>query len=653
VESLIRDGLGLFLIAVGSMCVLLSCVLFWREKKQPVASSAGSQVPEPSCETQLIPLHQVTWKRQRFVRKAMRELRDLGFVKIGAYFAKDLGDTQMGVLAHCQEGCAAVIYEQLEQGSWFDLIVRYADGSLLTVTNSKRNEKKLPSLVNQRVISKGSTVCELYALLKNELEQTQFKRVESFTADTFQEVFEEAYRIEMAWQKVNRVSALERQESLIPARSEKADARCAPLFLAIEARDLEGLKTLLAHDPPLEGRDQRSRTPLIAAVATDRIELVTAVLEAGANPNELAAATLRDSGLGRDALIQVNHELLGSKLRMFSGPLQSVMSGLSGDVSHTRYTTPLIAAIEVGSPVIVQKLLAEGADVHGGGVTAPLATAAGEGDEHVVELLLEAGADLEQANQEGLTPLMLACRAGYSECVNRLVAAGADVNAVNAEGLSALLCAAEVGERSIAATLAPLVKEEIRSVAENSTAGWGLGDLEKDTRRETIRRMLDAAAKGKLSVVKKLLAQGLSPDASEETDEALRVTPLMVATQYGHIYVMQVLIEAGANIHLVAEGQSVLQRALVPLFMTPERQRAGIRLLVEAGAEVNEVDREGRTPLLYAIAEGEKNVDAVRELLALGADLNVTDARGRGPLDLTQENKDSEMIRLIQSHQAR
>lgn len=646
-ESFIQDGSGWFLIALGSTSVLLSCFLFWRAEKQ---SAAASRPAEASSETQLIPLHQVVWKRERFVRKAMHQLRDLGFVKIGAYLAKDLGDTQMGVLAHPQEGCSAVIYEQSEQGSWFDLIVRYEDGSQLTVTNSKRNEKEFPSLVNRRVVSKNMTAGELFALLKRELEQTRFKCVEPLTADRFQEVFEEAYRVEMDWQRVNEVSALQHKESLIPPRNEAADARCAPVFLAIEARDLEGLKTLLAQDPRMDGRDQRSRTPLIAAVATDKIEWVTAVLEAGADPNELAAATLRDAGLGRDALDQVNHELLGSKLRVFSGSLQSVMSGLSGDISHTRYTTPLIAAIEEGSPVIVRELLAEGADVQGSGVTAPLAVAAVEGDEQVLELLLAAGAGLEQANEEGMTPLMLACRAGYSDCVLRLIDAGADVNAVNAEGVSALLCAAEAGHRSVAATLAPLVREEIRSVAENNTAGWGLGNRDEDARRELIRRMLDAAAKGKRPVVEKLLNQGLSPDASEETDEALRVTPLMVATQYGHLDVMKVLIKAGANIHLVAEGQSVLQRALVPLFMTQQRQRAGIRLLVEAGARLDEADEEGRTPLLYAIAEGEKNVDAVRELLSLGAQLDVADACGRRALDLAQENKDSEMIRLIQSH---
>jgi len=649
VESLSQDWLAWVLIALGSASMLSSCVLFWRDRKLPAKSLAKD---ESACETELIPLRQVKWKRERFVRKAMRELRNMGFVKIGAYLAKDLGDTQMGVLAHPQEGCSAVIYEQSELGSWFDLIARYEDGSLLTVTNSKRNAKELPSLVNRRVASKGTTVGELYAVLQHELKQTRFKQVAALTADTFQEVFEEAYRIEMAWQKVKRVNSLERQRCLLPARNEEADARCAPLFLLIEAGDVESLKSLLAHDPRVDGRDQRSRTPLIAAIATGKIELAMAVLEAGADPNELAAATLRDSGLSSDVLAEINQELLGSKLRVFSGPLQSVMSGLSGDVSHHRYTSPLIAAIEAGSPAIVHELITGGADVHGAGVTMPLAIAAEEGDEQVVELLLDAGANLEQTNEEELTPLMLACRAGYAGVMKRLVSAGADVNAVNAEGVSALLCAAEAGERSIAAHLAPLVKEEIRSVAESTTAGWGLGDLEEDKHREMIRRMLDAAAKGKRPVVEKLLAQRFSPDASEEPDEALRVTPLMVATQYGHIDVMKVLIHGGADIHLVAEGQSVLQRALVPLFTAPERQRAAIRLLVAAGADVNAVDRDGRTPLLYAIAEGENNVQAVRELIVLGSRLTVVDARGRSPLDLARENKDPEMIQLIHSRQA-
>lgn len=646
--------MGWFLIAFGSLSILLSTLLFWKSKKNRAATGEQIQNAQPVSETQLIPLHEVKWKRDRFVRKAMRELRALGFVKIGAYLAKDLGDTQMGVLAHPKEGCSAVIYQQPGLGSWFDLIVRYDDGSLLTVTNSKRNEKELPSLVNRRVTSKGTTVGELYEVLHHELEQTKFKRVDALTADTFQEVFEEAYGIEMAWQKVKRVSALERQESLLPERSEPGDARCAPLFLAIEAGDLAGLTHLLTDDLLLNGRDQRGRTLLIAAVSTAKMELVTAVLEAGADPNELAAGTLRDANLGQEALVQVNQELMGSKLRVFSGPLQSVMSGLSGDVTHTRYTTALVAAIEAGSPFIVHELLSAGADVTGGGVTMPLAIAANEGDEQVVGLLLDAGADREQLNEEELTPLMLACRAGYSGIVKRLIDVGANVNAVNPEGVSALLCAAEAGERGIAAMLAPMVNVEIRYFAENSTAGWGLGDSsDVDASRELIRRILDAATKGKRPVVEKLLAQGLHPDASEELDAGLRVTALMVATQYGQIDVMKVLIGAGANIHLVAEGQSVLQRALVPLFMTPEHQRAAIRLLVGAGIELNECDAEGRTPLLYAIAEGEKNVVAVKELLAQGARLNVADASGRSPLELAREGKDSEMIQLIQSHQAR
>jgi uncharacterized protein len=92
--------------------------------------------------------------------------------------------------------------------------------------------------------------------------------------------------------------------------------------------------------------------------------------------------------------------------------------------------TPLHIASRVGSAGVVRALLGAGADPHAatsaGGDT-PLHHAAGAGAVAVVELLIDAGAEVDVRETMWLqTPLMFAAAAGHAGVVGALVAAGAD-----------------------------------------------------------------------------------------------------------------------------------------------------------------------------------------------------------------------------------
>lgn len=94
-------------------------------------------------------------------------------------------------------------------------------------------------------------------------------------------------------------------------------------------------------------------------------------------------------------------------------------------------------------------------------------------------------------------------------------------------------------------------------------------------------------------------------------------TALIPASERGHLETVRTLIDAGVDIdHVNKLGWTALLEAII-LGDGGERHQRIVELLVKAGANVNLADNDGMTPLQHARASGYREIEAT--LLAAGA----------------------------------
>lgn len=120
----------------------------------------------------------------------------------------------------------------------------------------------------------------------------------------------------------------------------------------------------------------------------------------------------------------------------------------------------------------------------------------------------------------------------------------------------------------------------------------------------------DAAARGDLAEVKRLLQKGANPNEAARNEA---VTPLSLASANGNAAVIQALLAAGADPNAArTDGATALMTAAASGSVDAVRQ------LLEHGAKINAKESHGQTALIFAA--GRDRADAIRFLVARGAD---------------------------------
>lgn len=191
--------------------------------------------------------------------------------------------------------------------------------------------------------------------------------------------------------------------------------------------------------------------------------------------------------------------------------------------------------------------------------------------------------------------------------------------------------------------------------------------------------LIDAARVGNASVVNRLLKAGVNSNARDHRDIPSDVTPLMRASEGGHIETVRLLLKAGADVSLRDRGMAGIESGLGTALQyainygheeiaelllchgaSASRKAAGetplaqaayrgllrtVTLLLHHDANPNARGDMRRMPLHNAASEG--HIHIAKVLLTAGARVNEQDELGQTPFFLASSRSDPQLVDLL------
>lgn len=147
--------------------------------------------------------------------------------------------------------------------------------------------------------------------------------------------------------------------------------------------------------------------------------------------------------------------------------------------------------------------------------------------------------------------------------------------------------------------------------------------------------MVKAAYDGDLATVTSLLTKGAKVDATDSEG----YTALIYAAAYGYQDIMKLLIDKGAEV-------KKLRNEVNPMFAAVNNNNTtSIEMLIKAGADINCLDSEGYTPLMFAAQEG--YLASVEYLISQGAKIDLENNDGHTALSIAAQNNFNDIVEFI------
>ncbi len=269
------------------------------------------------------------------------------------------------------------------------------------------------------------------------------------------------------------------------------------------------------------------------------------------------------------------------------------------------------------------------------------------------------------ADRDGTTPLMDATAFGSTDAVKLLLDRGADPNAKNAFGATALMWAAGDIEK-VRLLLGKGADVNARSnVGRTPLSIAALHDGSFETAKLLIEKGADATAHDKLGfTVLEAAAQGndtatirlvLAHGGDVKAKDGIGATALMAAAMNGNAEAVKLLLAKGSDVNAVTidsfetvKNGPIALGLFTPLIIAlPYCGFDTVKLLVDAGANVNAADARGMTPLMLAVSTDRPDARIIRLLRSKGADLTTKSKRAETVIDWANKFHNPEVLEAL------
>jgi ankyrin repeat protein/beta-lactamase regulating signal transducer with metallopeptidase domain len=336
----------------------------------------------------------------------------------------------------------------------------------------------------------------------------------------------------------------------------------------------------------------------------------------------------------RPSLIAASIVLFAALLTVPTALVLTARAQTEPPKAETNSDQTLHQAAAAGDKEQVQKLLAQGADIHAkdkDGRT-PLHSAAWYGRKDVAAVLLAQGANINEADGSGQTPLHLAANFDGKLLSEFLLAQGAQIDARDNAGNTPLHAAADLPE--VGKDLLELLIAKGADVKARNDAG------QTPLHRVSMIRRLDKHLE---RTAEALLALGAEIDAKDKSG----YTPLHFAVERGHRELVDLLVAKGADVRTrAADGTTLLHQAV------KSGQLEMVEWSLSRGIDINSAGSDGWTALHLALAAplnaNSININSiVQALIARGADVKARDVRGNTPAQIAVGHNRKDAVRLL------
>ncbi|MEY4932626.1 MAG: hypothetical protein RLZZ403_946 [Pseudomonadota bacterium] len=475
--------------------------------------------------------------------------------------------------------------------------------------------------------------------------------------------------------------------------------RTTSVLEAVLAHDVASLGTLLKKGADVNAPDLDGTTPLMAAVHERDTAMIRALIAAGAevdttnrygatalhtaarNGDAQSAALLLDAGANPATALPEGETALMAAARTGNveliKALLAVGKGRAGDMNRAdpnskegwKGQTALMWAAAEGHADAIAALIEGGAspdefsaeivvpqpnpDRRSGGFVYPnipkgrmvaLHFAARNGKLDAALALLKGKADINLVDADGSNAVILALLNGHPDVAVALLEAGADAKLADKFGRTALFVATDMNTREAEARPAPVVTGEktyvdvIRTALAkgadvNATLKSALPAMmaQSGFRNGVLRAgatsFLRASMSADLEVMKILLAAGADPLKATDKDDGPAKQPF-----FG--------FNTGITTPLMAAA-GVGWRGEISRGRVTDAIEA-IKLLLSKGADINQANNAGNTPLIGAAIRGEPAL--VEFLLQNGANPAAKNGIGMTAMDVAMGNSDNSML---------